>query len=547
MHTTCASFGSNAAARLASHQARPRWHALHASLLSAGVLSLGLTATPVQAGPANPKPVAPVPVTPSKTQFAGLTSQAKCSGQYTNAINASTNASLGLQIGGVAAQVVAITADGVGLALEAAGATTFATPALIPGIAAQGVALAANLVALGTVSAALSSDLANAILSQEGAKLPQCDTLFAGTVEVTNGGLIAAGNSHFRNSLGVEENVNVGGVVRTTNLVATNTISADIMGANTIYSQGIVNDGHLTTTDLTITGQLNAAGLSVTKFVAQGDMATVGIVNSGRIATDSLSVTGQSLTSGIVNTGSMITTTLATTAGAVIGTTLSVGTHATVAGNLEVGGSLSAGTAFQARADGAFMAHGDRRVVVDGNSAQLLSGANRVTVSASGAEMAGAGAHMALSGSHASIVNATGHGMVVSADRTLLSGGTSSTTLQLDDAGARFADSTTGGPARVTGVADATAPNDAVNLGQLRLQDRKMSSGIASVAAMANIPPLEQGKTVALGIGVGHFNGMASLAIAGSLRVSPNASFRASVATNGSRKNVVGAGASLSW
>ena len=46
----------------------------------------------------------------------------------------------------------------------------------------------------------------------------------------------------------------------------------------------------------------------------------------------------------------------------------------------------------------------------------------------------------------------------------------------------------------------------------LRIADSSIMPRIASVAAMANIPPLEQGKTVALGIGVGHFNGTASLA-----------------------------------
>jgi|GEM_PF-5943400 len=542
---------------------------LQAGLLSAGLLSLALFAPPAQSGPANTKPVAPTPVTPSTTQYAGLSADARCSGQYSNAINATTNASLGLQIGGVAAQAAALVADGVGLGLEAAGASTLATPAMIPGIIAQGVALVSNVAALGMVSAALASDLSNAILSQEAAKLPQCDTVFASTLQVSNGGLIAAGNSHFSNSIGVVENVNVGGVVKATNLWATNSIAADLLGARIITSQSLVNEGLLTTTDLAITGQLSASNLSVSNFVAQGDMATVGIVNRGSIATDSLTVSGQisshglvnaghlatttfsatglSATNGIVNTGVVTTTSLVTNEGARVGTTLSVGSDATVGGNLSVAGGLSAGTAFSAGSSGSFLAHGQRVVAVDSSSASMSHGANRVTVNAQGVELAGGGAQIRLSGAQVEVVNATGHGMTVSETQTVISGGSSSTSLQLDDQGARFFDASSGGPARVSGIADGVQTQDAVNVGQLRGQEKRMAQGIASTAAIANIPALEHGKSVALGVGVGHFNGASALAFAGSLRLSPHASFRASLALNGGQKRVVGAGANFSW
>jgi hypothetical protein len=60
------------------------------------------------------------------------------------------------------------------------------------------------------------------------------------------------------------------------------------------------------------------------------------------------------------------------------------------------------------------------------------------------------------------------HGLAVNQNRTVLSGGTRSTSLTLNDDGATFANTATGGPARVTGVADGAHNFDAINYGQLR-------------------------------------------------------------------------------
>ena len=168
-------------------------------------------------------------------------------------------------------------------------------------------------------------------------------------------------------------------------------------------------------------------------------------------------------------------------------------------------------------------------------------------MNANGVDVTGNGANITLNGTNVSLVNSTSHGVVVSSTQTLITGGTSSTSLQLDDIGARFSDSSTGGAAKVTGVADGTSTHDAVNFGQLQALEQRMSAGIAATSAMANIPPLEQGKKFAMGVGIGHFNGSSSVAIGGNYRLSPNAVFRASVGINGGRKNVFGAGASFSW
>ena len=69
------------------------------------------------------------------------------------------------------------------------------------------------------------------------------------------------------------------------------------------------------------------------------------------------------------------------------------------------------------------------------------------------------------------------HGIVVDTSKTVISGGTTSTSLTLDDAGATLATVETGGPAQLHGVADGTANNDAVNVGQLNNALASISGG----------------------------------------------------------------------
>lgn len=107
------------------------------------------------------------------------------------------------------------------------------------------------------------------------------------------------------------------------------------------------------------------------------------------------------------------------------------------------------------------------------------------------------------SGTTASIVvqNSAGniHGLVVQEAKTTLSGGINSASLTLDDRGATFSDPANGNPIQVHGVADGTAPFDAVNV-------RQLYSGLASVLAAAPDIRLEPGKT-GFGIGVGSYGG----------------------------------------
>ncbi|MFA7484782.1 MAG: YadA-like family protein [Phycisphaerae bacterium] len=112
--------------------------------------------------------------------------------------------------------------------------------------------------------------------------------------------------------------------------------------------------------------------------------------------------------------------------------------------------------------------------------------------------------------------NGVPHGIMINQTSTVVSGGTNSTSLTLDDNGARFQNDTTGGPARVTGVADGVGDYDAVNMRQYRkLEDRvdRAYSGIASIAALSAIPDPIPGKNVSIGLGFGNFENTSALAV----------------------------------
>ena len=118
------------------------------------------------------------------------------------------------------------------------------------------------------------------------------------------------------------------------------------------------------------------------------------------------------------------------------------------------------------------------------------------------------------------------HGLQVYQDATVLSGGTNSTSMTLDDNGATFRNDVTGGPARVTGVADGHNNFDAVNFRQLKTA----YSGIASVAALAAIPNPVAGKKFILGVGYGNFEGENAIAAGIKANIN-NISFTAGVGT----------------
>ena len=190
---------------------------------------------------------------------------------------------------------------------------------------------------------------------------------------------------------------------------------------------------------------------------------------------------------------------------------------------------------------------GSNSVVVNTSGATLSSGRNNVAVSANGVQIAGNDAQVVLDGANAALVNSTNKGVVVSSAATVITGGTASSELQLDDSGARFSQTGTRAPIKVTGVADGTAPYDAVNYHQLSDLRHQMAIGVSADAAMNNIPPLEQGQTMALGVGLGTFAGTVSVAVAGNYRINPKSVFRVSFGGSNKGGAVAGIGVGVGW
>jgi hypothetical protein len=103
-------------------------------------------------------------------------------------------------------------------------------------------------------------------------------------------------------------------------------------------------------------------------------------------------------------------------------------------------------------------------------------------------------------------VDGNARGLVVQENKTTLSGGQNAASLSLDENGATFSDPKNGKPIQVHGVADGTAPFDAVNV-------RQLYSGLAAVLA-AGTPELrlEPGKTSAA-VGVGYYGGYSGVGL----------------------------------
>ncbi len=148
------------------------------------------------------------------------------------------------------------------------------------------------------------------------------------------------------------------------------------------------------------------------------------------------------------------------------------------------------------------------------------------------------------------------NGLKVFEDRTTLSGGGQQpSTLTMNDTGATFATSS-GAPAKVTGVADGTSKFDAVNFGQLQALSNnvdgianKAFSGIAQSAAMNSIPTSMAGHHYGIGIGSGFYAGQQAIAFGGSADIGEHIKVKAGVANGfgSSSSMTANAGAGFSW
>ncbi|MBT6652375.1 MAG: S-layer family protein [Gammaproteobacteria bacterium] len=135
------------------------------------------------------------------------------------------------------------------------------------------------------------------------------------------------------------------------------------------------------------------------------------------------------------------------------------------------------------------------------------------------------------------------HGLVVNEQAVVLSGGTHSSSMTLDDAGARFSNSVNRGPITVTGVADGHSQYDAVNRGQLN----RAYSGIASIAAMSQIPPLNSGNRFSFGVGIGYFENEGALAMGIKSTIDRSTNLSISLGHDTQQRTSLAAGLGWNW
>lgn len=188
-------------------------------------------------------------------------------------------------------------------------------------------------------------------------------------------------------------------------------------------------------------------------------------------------------------------------------------------------------------------------VATSGGMAVVMKGTN-VTTTQSVVDANGritnmpvsAGAPAAESTASLTLTNGQGntHGLVVTEGQTTMSGGTSSSSLTLDDNGATFSNAATGQPVRVHGVYDGRDDFDAVNV-------RQLGAGVAMASALAAMPQVDANKRFNLTAGVGNYLNTSALAIGGSLRVRPSTLVRFGAAFSTNRQRMVNVGVGHSF
>jgi len=342
----------------------------------------------------------------------------------------------------------------------------------------------------------------------------------AGQVETDT--LLVNGNSDLNGNLDVDgytftDGISNSGEISTGTLVTTG--NADLNGDLDVdghtWTDGITNDGAFHST-----GPVTGAGGAVLRSVDTRSEASVDDAGArlrrtdagGAVATVETTDAGATLShaDGGTTNAVVVSDTQTTSIGA---NSFNYGTRidggALVNGDLGVNGSIYA---LNPNANvGVNIANNGLDIEGASNTVSLIADGNNVDVDGRGQVV------LEETAARFQVFNAdTGeaHGLRVEQRRTVLSGGTSTTNLTLDDSGATF-DDDEGGPARVRGVDDGRSRYDAVNYGQLQ----EAEGGVASVAALTSIPSLQTDKRFNVGLGAGTFSGEHALAVGASLRL----------------------------
>ena len=352
-----------------------------------------------------------------------------------------------------------------------------------------------------------------------------------------------------------------------------------------------INGNISTTTGNISTATLSTSGLATLDSADVSNNATVG---------GTLGVTGNySTTNGNISTatGNISTATLSTSGAATVGGTLGVTGATNLNNTLAVdsngattgGGTLSitdSGLEVTADSNGIVsdgrgslsvteteasltvtnstgVLHGivvsETGTTVVGDDYSVISGDSVLSMTDSGLEVnadsngiaADGAGNLSVTETEASLTltNKDGntHGVTINGNETRITGGTTSTSMVLNNSGATFTNTATGGPVRVTGVADGESDYDAVNYSQLKSVEERAYQGIAAVSALAAIPPPIPGKKFSIGVGYGYYEDENAVAVG----IKGNLFNRASVGTGvgyafGGRATV-NAGLSFSW
>uniref|UniRef100_UPI002AB70999 YadA family autotransporter adhesin n=1 Tax=Paraburkholderia sp. J7 TaxID=2805438 RepID=UPI002AB70999 len=115
-----------------------------------------------------------------------------------------------------------------------------------------------------------------------------------------------------------------------------------------------------------------------------------------------------------------------------------------------------------------------------------------------------------------------------------------------------------GNERRITNVANGVNPTDAANMGQLQsglnaLQSnvnsvaRTAYSGVAAATALTMIPDVDQGKTIAVGVGTANFQGYQAVALGASARITQNLKVKLGGGYGSSGGATFGGGMSYQW
>ncbi|WP_322107383.1 YadA family autotransporter adhesin, partial [Paraburkholderia sp. J41] len=115
-----------------------------------------------------------------------------------------------------------------------------------------------------------------------------------------------------------------------------------------------------------------------------------------------------------------------------------------------------------------------------------------------------------------------------------------------------------GSERRITNVANGVNATDAVNVGQLQSGLNQLQSGISSVArnayggvaaatALTMIPDVDQGKTIAIGVGTANYQGYQAVAMGASARITQNIKVKVGGGYSSGGGATVGGGMSYQW